>query len=120
MLLTSRRHPFYRALQVRNTLRDDIGIGGRTVQVQTVINQLRTFRLGNFRPNRASQLTTADDAARLKWANWVAEWDSVLFGDVSRFDLHSNRVIFKFDGGNKRLRNVTNLYCQCQISQRRS
>jgi hypothetical protein len=90
MLLTSRRHPFYRALQVRNTLRDDIGIGGRTVQVQTVINQLRTFGLGNFRPNRASQLTTADDAARLKWANWVAEWDSVLFGDVSRFDLHSD------------------------------
>jgi hypothetical protein len=31
-----------------------------------------------------------------------------------------NRDIFIFDGGNKRLRNVTNLYCQCQISQRRS
>jgi hypothetical protein len=30
------------------------------------------------------------------------------------------RDIFIFDGGNKRLRNVTNLYCQCQISQRRS
>jgi hypothetical protein len=30
------------------------------------------------------------------------------------------RDIFIFDGGNKRLRNVTNLCCQCQISQRRS
>jgi hypothetical protein len=30
------------------------------------------------------------------------------------------RDIFIFGGGNKRLRNVTNLYCQCQISQRRS
>jgi hypothetical protein len=30
------------------------------------------------------------------------------------------RDIFIFDGGNKRLRNVTNWYCQCQISQRRS
>jgi hypothetical protein len=68
----------------------DIGIGGRIVQVQTVINRLRAFGLGNFRPNRASQLTTADHAARLKWANWVAEWDSVLFGDVSGFDLHSD------------------------------
>jgi hypothetical protein len=27
------------------------------------------------------------------------------------------RDIFIFDGGNKRLRNVTNLYCQCQIFQ---
>jgi hypothetical protein len=32
----------------------------------------------------------------------------------------SSRDIFIFDGGNKRLRNVTNLYFQCQISQRRS
>jgi hypothetical protein len=32
----------------------------------------------------------------------------------------TDRDIFIFDGGNKRLRNVTNLYCQCQISQRRS
>jgi hypothetical protein len=31
-----------------------------------------------------------------------------------------DRDIFIFDGGNKRRRNVTNLYCQCQISQRRS
>jgi hypothetical protein len=30
---------------------------------------------------------------------------------------NKNRDIFIFDGGNKRLRNVTNLYCQCQISQ---
>jgi hypothetical protein len=30
------------------------------------------------------------------------------------------RDIFIFGGGNKRLRNVTNWYCQCQISQRRS
>jgi hypothetical protein len=27
------------------------------------------------------------------------------------------RDIFIFDGGNKRLRNVTNVYCQCQISR---
>jgi hypothetical protein len=27
--------------------------------------------------------------------------------------------IFIFDGGNKRLKNVTKLYCQCQISQKR-
>jgi hypothetical protein len=26
--------------------------------------------------------------------------------------------IFIFDGGNKRLRNVTKLYCQCQISHK--
>jgi hypothetical protein len=32
----------------------------------------------------------------------------------------SGRDIFIFGGENKRLRNVTNLYCQCQISQRRS
>jgi hypothetical protein len=31
-----------------------------------------------------------------------------------------DRDIFIFGGGNKRLRNVTNWYCQCQISQRRS
>jgi hypothetical protein len=38
--------------------------------------------------------------------------------DLSSFQL--DRDIFIFGGGNKRLRNVTNLYCQCQISQRRS
>jgi hypothetical protein len=27
--------------------------------------------------------------------------------------------IFKFDGGNKRLRNVTKMYCQYQISHKR-
>jgi hypothetical protein len=27
--------------------------------------------------------------------------------------------IFIFSGGNKRLRNVTKLYCQCQISHKR-
>jgi hypothetical protein len=36
----------------------------------------------------------------------------------------TGRDIFIFDGGNKKLRNVTNLYivlyCECQISQRRS
>jgi hypothetical protein len=31
----------------------------------------------------------------------------------------TNRGIFIFGGGNKRLRNVTKLYCQCQISHRR-
>jgi hypothetical protein len=30
-----------------------------------------------------------------------------------------NIGIFIFDGGNKRLRNVTKLYCQCQISHKR-
>jgi hypothetical protein len=37
------------------------------------------------------------------------------------FDFETDyRDIFIFGGGNKRLRNVTNLYCQCKISQRRS
>jgi hypothetical protein len=31
----------------------------------------------------------------------------------------SNRGIFIFGGGNKRLRNVTKMYCQCQISHKR-
>jgi hypothetical protein len=31
--------------------------------------------------------------------------------------LYLDRDIFIFGGGNKRLRNVTNSYCQCQISQ---
>jgi hypothetical protein len=35
-------------------------------------------------------------------------------------EMTNARDIFIFGGGNKRLRNVTNLYCQCQISQRRS
>jgi hypothetical protein len=30
-----------------------------------------------------------------------------------------SRGIFIFGGGNKRLRNVTNMYCQCQISHKR-
>jgi hypothetical protein len=30
------------------------------------------------------------------------------------------RDIFMFDGGSERLRSVTDLCCQCQISQRRS
>jgi hypothetical protein len=30
-----------------------------------------------------------------------------------------NRGIFIFGGGNKRLRNVTKMYCQCQISHKR-
>jgi hypothetical protein len=29
------------------------------------------------------------------------------------------RGIFIFGGGNKRLRNVTKMYCQCQISHKR-
>jgi hypothetical protein len=33
-----------------------------------------------------------------------------MIADVQR------RGIFKFDGGNKRLRNVTKMYCQYQIS----
>jgi hypothetical protein len=39
---------------------------------------------------------------------------------LTSFKLVGYRDIFIFDGGNKRLRNVTNLYCLCQISQRRS
>jgi hypothetical protein len=31
----------------------------------------------------------------------------------------SVRGIFIFGGGNKRLRNVTKMYCQCQISHKR-
>jgi hypothetical protein len=31
----------------------------------------------------------------------------------------SGRGIFIFGGGNKRLRNVTKMYCQCQISHKR-
>jgi hypothetical protein len=31
----------------------------------------------------------------------------------------TTRGIFIFGGGNKRLRNVTKLYCQCQISHKR-
>jgi hypothetical protein len=31
----------------------------------------------------------------------------------------ADRGIFIFGGGNKRLRNVTKLYCQCQISHKR-
>jgi hypothetical protein len=34
--------------------------------------------------------------------------------------INDGRGIFKFGGGNKRLRNVTKLYYECQISQRRS
>jgi hypothetical protein len=30
-----------------------------------------------------------------------------------------DRGIFKFDGGNKRLRNVTKMYCQYQLSHKR-
>jgi hypothetical protein len=30
-----------------------------------------------------------------------------------------SRGIFIFGGGNKRLRNVTKMYCQCQISHKR-
>jgi hypothetical protein len=30
-----------------------------------------------------------------------------------------HRGIFIFGGGNKRLRNVTKMYCQCQISHKR-
>jgi hypothetical protein len=30
-----------------------------------------------------------------------------------------DRGIFIFGGGNKRLRNVTKMYCQCQISHKR-
>jgi hypothetical protein len=36
-----------------------------------------------------------------------------MIADVQR------RGIFKFDGGNKRLRNVTKMYCQYQISHKR-
>jgi hypothetical protein len=49
---------------------------------------------------------------------------SNVFYEIIKHAVNSNllgdRDIFIFDGGNKRLRNVTNLYCQCQISQRRS
>jgi hypothetical protein len=33
--------------------------------------------------------------------------------------LKCDRGIFIFGGGNKRLRNVTKMYCQCQISHKR-
>jgi hypothetical protein len=33
--------------------------------------------------------------------------------------LQTVRGIFIFGGGNKRLRNVTKMYCQCQISHKR-
>jgi hypothetical protein len=33
--------------------------------------------------------------------------------------LLSTRGIFIFGGGNKRLRDVTKMYCQCQISHKR-
>jgi hypothetical protein len=46
----------------------------------------------------------------------VREWEFVRENVVENI----NRDIFIFDGGNKRLRNVTNLYCQCQISQKRN
>jgi hypothetical protein len=34
-------------------------------------------------------------------------------------NIQSIRGIFIFGGGNKRLRNVTTMYCQCQISHKR-
>jgi hypothetical protein len=39
--------------------------------------------------------------------------------DQSRVDIKLSRGIFIFGGGNKRLRNVTKMYCQCQISHKR-
>jgi hypothetical protein len=33
--------------------------------------------------------------------------------------VYTRRGIFIFGGGNKRLRNVTKMYCQCQISHKR-
>jgi hypothetical protein len=42
----------------------------------------------------APRLTPVDHAACLEWTrqhqNWVAEWDFVVFGDESQFDLHSD------------------------------
>jgi hypothetical protein len=35
------------------------------------------------------------------------------------FNSDISRGIFIFGGGNKRLRNVTKMYCQCQISHKR-
>jgi hypothetical protein len=49
----------------------------------------------------------------------------ILFFDIEFFKyffqvLHEVSIgIFIFHGGNKRLRNVTKLYCQCQISHKR-
>jgi hypothetical protein len=39
--------------------------------------------------------------------------------DRKTFVSHDTRGIFIFGGGNKRLRNVRKLYCQCQISHKR-
>jgi hypothetical protein len=45
-------------------------------------------------------------------------WNKMNFRKL-QFQFLSARGIFIFGGGNKRLRNVTKLYCQCQISHKR-
>jgi hypothetical protein len=39
--------------------------------------------------------------------------------DQTFFETYGSRGIFIFGGGNKRLRNITKMYCQCQISHKR-
>jgi hypothetical protein len=41
------------------------------------------------------------------------------FKDGIDYTFFVSRGIFIFGGGNKRLRNVTKMYCQCQISHKR-
>jgi hypothetical protein len=49
------------------------------------------------------------------------ETDRRKFKKLRKYLLYrvSRRGIFIFGGGNKRLRNVTKMYCQCQISHKR-
>jgi hypothetical protein len=44
---------------------------------------------------------------------------TITFSIFFIFDRTVGIGIFILDGGNKRLRNVTKLYCQCQISHKR-
>jgi hypothetical protein len=46
---------------------------------------------------------------------FVSEVTSTVFAHFISW----TRGIFIFGGGNKRLRNVTKMYCQCQISHKR-
>jgi hypothetical protein len=56
--------------------------------------------------------------------NWAATPQGVN-NNVNVISLYSEIFLlctyryFHIDGGNKRLKNVTKLYCQCQISQKR-
>ena len=113
----ARTHIRDRKLPASRTAATTIGLHGRPVSPQTVVNRLNERGLNARRPNVGPVLTNRHRQARQQWCNahvrWnQRQWGEVLFSDESRFSLQNS------DGRTRVYRRVGERYLDACVVER--